>query len=242
MAVYSLLNPDIYLGSIDASFYLNNIQVDVNPTLLDTTTFNSGGWTQRTPGLNDFKLTTSGFADHTNLAIEPHAYTRIGTQKLLTISETDGSDGSPAIMLNAIQGGFGLFGAVGAAGPIKLDYGASGLFARGLIMAPVLTRTTSASGTAQQLGSSVGKHIYASLHIFPVVAGTTPTLDVSILSSATGGMTGTTTVISFAQQNTGGAFFATATASSTDTWYQAKWIVGGSASPSFSFVVAVAVQ
>lgn len=105
------------------------------------------------------------------------------------------------------------------------------------------TRTASANGTARELGSvSATQKLYAALHVFDPVAGTTPTLDVKVQSDDLSGFASPIDRITFAQKTAKGSEYAVPVAGPlTDTWWRVVWTIGG-AGPSFPFVVSVGIK
>lgn len=104
-------------------------------------------------------------------------------------------------------------------------------------------KTTTGSGTARQLGavSSVQK-LYACLHVIDV-SGATPTLDLIIESDDAEGFASPVTRATFAQASAIGAQYPTPVDGPiTDTWWRAKWTIGGSGSPSFTIALCVGIQ
>ncbi len=86
-----------------------------------------------------------------------------------------------------------------------------------------------------------GKYLYAAMHI-TAVSGTSPTLDMIIRSDSAANMASPTTVITFAQKSVIGATWATpVTADIPDSYFQASFIIGGSATPTFTVVVSLAM-
>jgi hypothetical protein len=105
------------------------------------------------------------------------------------------------------------------------------------------TRTASGNGTARQLGSvSATQKLYAALHVFDSVAGTTPTLDVKVQSDDASGFASPIDRITFAQKTAKGSQYATPVDGPiTDNWFRITYAIGGT-SPSFTFVVVLGVQ
>ena len=88
-----------------------------------------------------------------------------------------------------------------------------------------------------QLGAvASGQIVAASLH---VIAASGTSLDVTVESDSTSGMSSPTTQLTFAQATAIGGQFLSAVGPITDDWWRVSWtVVGGS----FTFVVAIGIR
>lgn len=124
---------------------------------------------------------------------------------------------------------------------------AADVHAAGVVIRPTLmatgAKTSTANGASQQLGQVLAaQKLYAFMHVL-AVSGTTPTLDVKVQSDDSAGFGTPTDRITFAQQTALGAVWATPVAGAiTDDHWRVTWTLGGTGSPSFTFVVGVAIQ
>jgi hypothetical protein len=103
------------------------------------------------------------------------------------------------------------------------------------------TVTATGTGTAVNIGAvASGEYLYAALHVLSA-SGTSPTLDVVVQSDDASGFGTPTTRITFAQQTTENAVWATRVAGPiTDAWWRASHTIGGT-SPSFEYVLVVGI-
>lgn len=109
-------------------------------------------------------------------------------------------------------------------------------------MLGVGSKTTTANGTARQLGAvSATQKLYAVQHVISV-SGTNPTLDTLITSDNAEGFSSATTRITFAQQVAAGSEWATPVAGAiADDWWRAQWTIGGTNSPTFDVVIVAGI-
>lgn len=105
------------------------------------------------------------------------------------------------------------------------------------------SRTSSANGTAYQLGAAAaGQKLYAALHVL-TVSGTNPTLDVTIESDDASGFASAVTRLTFGQATAISSEWASPIAGPiTDDWFRVVWAIGGTDTPTFEFVVVFGTQ
>ena len=84
--------------------------------------------------------------------------------------------------------------------------------------------------------------VYSALHVLSV-SGTSPTLDV-IIESDTTGFPSPSTVLTFTQKTAVGSQFISKSTGlpSSDTYWRAKWTIGGTDTPTFDIVVSFGVE
>ena len=104
------------------------------------------------------------------------------------------------------------------------------------------SKTSTANGTAIQLGTlDTGETMYAALHVISA-SGTSPTLDVVIASDNDSGFASGVTRITFAQKVAAGSEWKSlAGPIATDDWWRATWTIGGTDTPTFDVVIAVGI-
>ena len=118
----------------------------------------------------------------------------------------------------------------------------AGRLVRGTIMEDAQTaRTATGSGTGRQLGAvASGKKLYACLQVLS--ASASDTLDVTIGSDVDNLFASEATQVTFAQKTAAGQYeWVEVDGPITDEWFRVNWTIGG-ASPSFSFVVVLAIR
>lgn len=241
MSVYALTQPDIYVGSFDLSNDCNSIDGKIDLNDLDVTTFGSGGWHARIAGLADVSLNLEGF---TNLGAgnsETYLWSILGTNNPVTIGETDGSQGSPALLLRQVELGHEQSLTVGDAAGFKVPLKGSSVAVRGTVLWGKSTVAAStSSGTFISLGAvATTQYLYGTQHIFSF-SGTSIVTTIKSATNASG--LGATTRLTFTSQNTASAEFAARVAGPiTDTFWGASTTIVGSTA-SITFAVAMGIQ
>ncbi len=108
-------------------------------------------------------------------------------------------------------------------------------------MAATGAKTVTGTGTALNLGAvTAAQKVYAALHVV-AASGAAPTLDVIVESDDAQGFATPVTRATFAQQNAISSAFVSAAGPITDTWWRAKWTIGGGG-PSFTVAVVIGIQ
>lgn len=132
-------------------------------------------------------------------------------------------------------------GSVGTLFPFSLTAKGQGTPAVDGVLAGVGSKTATANGTEQALGTlDTGETLYAALHVMSV-SGSSPTLDVIIESDATGFATPTTR-LTFAQKTAAGSeWLSLAGPVATDDYWRATWTIGGTGTPTFDLAIAIGI-
>lgn len=238
-----LKDAKLWFDGLDLSGDISAMALTYGCELKDDTTFGSGGARSRQPGLKNVDLQHEGFWNPGVGGIDELLFAKIGaTHKPMSIGPLTGAEGELGFTFNALTGLYEPGSEVG--GMLRFSVSGSGVgdLIRGTVMHNA-SRSSSASGTARQLGvvSSTQK-VYAALHVLSV-SGTSPTLVVKVQRDNASGFPSATDVITFASANAIGSQWATPVAGPlTDDWWRINWTIGGTASPTFSFVVVVGIQ
>lgn len=149
-------------------------------------------------------------------------------------------DGDTAFLMQAVTLSYEPGAPVGE----RFDFSA-GLNARGdLVRGKLLhdaTQTASGTGTAVQVGSvASGETLYAALHVV-AFSGTNPTLDVKIESDDASGFASPVDRITFAQATGRTSEWKSLAGAVADDWYRVNFTIGGTSSPSFTFIVTIGI-
>ena len=191
----------------------------------------------------NFDAQFEGAVDLGTATVEGTNFGNVGTADTpVTIGLDSGADGEIGYTMKSLTRSFDWGEKIGALQKYSVALSASNeRLVRGTIMHNA-TRTSTANGTARQLGAvAAGKSVYATLHVLDTVSGTNPTLDVVVASAATDSWPGTSR-ITFSQKTAIGSQFATPVAGSiTDTWWRVQWTITGSNTPTFPFVVIIGI-
>lgn len=247
MGVYVLQDCKLFVAQYDVSGDVNEGELGFGVDLKDRTTFGSGGARQRKGGLKNVGLRLRGFTNPGTGLSDEGLFTAIGeNDKVVSVAPETGADGETLFGFLANLADYAPGASVGEMFGFSCNaQGSDGNgLVRGYVMAPKAARTVTGTGTARNLGLvGSGQKLYAWLHVF-AKAGTTPTLDVVIESDDGSGFASPVTRITFGQKTGESSEWATPVAGpiATDTWWRAKWTIGGTGGPSFTFAVGLAIQ
>lgn len=243
MATYSVTGSKLYFGGYDLSGTATQLSAAITAEELDSTTFGDGGWRSRKAGLKQVALSGQGFNESDGTGDPDDLFNdNLGTTSLLTVAETDGADGEPATSFQGLPFSFTPEGNVGQLWAYQFDITGKTAVAHGTILHPGATaRTATGTGTGRQLGSvSSSQKLYAALHVIEA-SGTSPTLDVVVQSDDNSGFSSATSRVTFAQASDVTSEWATPVDGAiSDDYFRVSYTIGGT-SPSFKFVVVVAI-
>lgn len=238
MAEQVLTNALILFGGYNLSNQLTAVTIDHSAEPQDRTAF-SDTTRRRVGGLLQSILSAQGYFD----APDPDSplAAALGVSGNIITVANDSADGSIGYAMQAHVGEYNpLSGAVGDLAGFSLNAGCSdGGLVRGTLMHNN-TRTASGNGTTRQLGAiSASQRLYASLHVL-AASGSSPTLDIDIVSDDNAGMTSATTRGSFTQASAIGSQWVEVAGAVTDDYWRVAYTIGGT-SPSFQFVVLLGI-
>ncbi|WP_073915804.1 hypothetical protein [Streptomyces sp. CB02009] len=210
----------------------------------DVTTYGTSGWKGVIGGLGAAEIAGEGFWEAGDPGlVDDASWAQLGGVGPWTICPDTAAVGSLAYLTRALRSNYQLGGAVGDVAPWTGSAKSCWPLVRGQIGHPPGTaRTATGSGTVLNLGAiPAGKRLYAALHVLSV-AGTTPSLTVSVESDDAVGMATPTTRLSFdAATAAGGQALRTDASAITDTHYRVAWSVSGT-TPSFMFAVSLGIR
>lgn len=244
MPVEVLQNVKTWLAGYELSGQMNALALRDGVELHDATVFNAAGRVRKA-GLADVDAQLEGYWRGGADEIDEILATRIGVADVpMTIAPNAGSEGDRAFAFRALAGQYVPGGRIGQLFAFSVSaQGSAGVrLVRGTLLHNA-ARTATANGTARNLGAVLAaQKLYAALHVV-AVAGVTPTLDVILQSDNAEGFPSATNRITFAQKAAIGAEWAVPVAGAiTDDWWRLAWTIGGTGSPSFTFVVVVGIQ
>ena len=241
MAVQMLQNCGLHLEQYALASYLNMIRLETIHEPLDCTTFGNSA-RRRKKGLGDHTIEGEGYVGIADTDAPISALLGLDG-KIISVAPVSVTAGQPAYSMKTYLGEYRIGAAVGELHAFTLNANASGeVSIKGTIM-EASAKASTAAGTARQLGAvAADKKVYGVMHV-TAVSGTSPTLDLVIQSDDAEGMGSPTTRLTFAQATAASAQWLTPVAGPiTDDWWRASWTVGGSAGPSFTILVIVAIQ
>lgn len=244
MAVQYWKDMSILVGSLELAGYAKSFSVTNEVTPLDTTSLASTGWTSSIGGLKSGSVQFEFMQDVATGSVDDTLYPLLGVAGTPKSIVTNSADGSAAYLLKSlplaytpVQGAvgelaMGSFSGSSSTGPVVL----------GRLIHPSSTaRTSSSTGTGQQLGAvSATQSVYAALHVLSF-SGTSPTLDVIVQSDDNSGFTTPTTRLTFTQATGKTSQMTSLAGAITDTYWRVSYTIGGSATPTFAFAVTCGI-
>ena len=246
MAIFTLDNAKLWVEGYDLQADTNRIEGITGVRQLMAGTFGDSG-ARRKAGLRTLRMSARGFWD--SVAVGPQfkpdkvLFDQLGLVDVpISFSPNAGAEGDIGYFAKAALSDVPIQGQVGEL--LAFSFAAQGSGGLGLCRGTVMhnaTRTATGTGTVRQLGAtSATQKICAALHVLGV-AGTTPTLDVTVKTDDASGFPSPITRVTFAQKTARGAEFAAPVLGPiTDDWFRIDWTIGG-AGPSFTFVVLVGI-
>jgi len=250
----SLVYTDVktYLGEYDISGFMNKVMLDYGAQALKdtrmghTTEINKGG-------VKTVKFDIAGFADPATAGMEAIAFGKIATSGIpLTASPTGAAAGDPAYcfqVLNQNMKTFGKhgelmpFGGTAVSGGSSVSGSAANALVRGKVFVSANTAKTSTSTSSIiQLGAvTATQRVYAFAHCIDTVAGSSPTLNITVKSAALVGFGSPTTRLTFTQFVAKSSEVQSAAGAITDQFWRVDYTIGGTGGPSFPFIVVVGI-
>jgi hypothetical protein len=239
-----LTDAKIYVGGMDVSGYANEVVVNHNAELLNHSVFGFG--TRRfKPGLFNLDGSVKGFTDYddTTSALDLTFQQLIGADgAAMSVAPEGNAEGDTAYTFQKVHGSYKpISGTVGELAPFELDvHGNGGVpLVRGVVGGLGAKTATGNSTAPFNLGAvTSAQRIAASVHVV-AASGTLPTLDV-VIESGDAGFGTPTTRLTFTQLTAVGSQFLTALGPITDTYWRAKWTVGGT-TPSFTVFIVLGI-
>lgn len=249
MSTLVLTNCRLWLGGYELSGIMNSMGIDYGAELKDDTVFGTAGTRSNKPGLKTVKVNGHGFWDAdtplgSSFGYDGPLFNRIGAvREVVTVTPQGQTVGDRAFFTRGVNGQYNpLTGDIGELVGFDVDLNAANtLLVRGQVGA-LGTKTVTGTGAGVQLGAvSALQKIYAALHVKDTIAGTTPTLDVTIESDDNSGFTTPTTRLTFTQVTTViGAQWQELAGAITDDWWRVKWTLGG-VTPSYPLFVSFGI-
>lgn len=244
MAIQTVTAAQILVGGLaDISPFTGSIgETPGSVSLVDVTTFASGGFTAQVPALRSGTFAFSGYADF-DATSTPAGISTVITPALLGnqygVSVAVPSSGSTVAVGDWATFGIGRLSMLtpvafspSAAATLDMQFTTDGAFvSRGAVGAPLAARTTTFTGSAIALtGPQAGRSLYSILH---VTATTGTNLVVKVQSDDNAGFTSPTDRITFATMSaTGWQQSSVAGSLTTETHWRVTATIG---SGSFTF-------
>ena len=242
MGIEILSNAKLYMAGSDFTGQINSLALAYGAETQEATVFGDTG-RRRLAGLPDVNMSQAGFFDAEITDADLH--TNIGVNNVpVTVAPNAGTEGLDAFFFQALHGEYTPGGTVGEL--LAYTVTAQGSGGLPLIKGTILgngEQTATGQGTAFNTGAVTStQKLFACMHVL-AVSGTDPTLDVTIDSDALVGMGTPETQLTFAQAIAVGSEYATPVAGPiTDIWNRIDFIIGGTDTPTFTFVVTMGIK
>lgn len=241
-----LTNVQILHDGFDIASDLNELGLEHGIEEVEDTAF--GDSTRSAEGgLETTEVSYTGYYTAGTDAIEDVLFGDVGVSDVpITVAEGTGADGDICYFTRYLYSSFSPFNSI-AVGDSHQIVGAGVGRKEPLLRGQFLhnaTVTTTGTGTAVQVGAvASGEIAYAALHVTDSSGDGSQTLDVTVESDDASGFGSPTTQMTFSQFTTSvGSGWQTAAGAITDDWWRVSHTVGGTGSPSFTYVVVLGIK
>ena len=233
----------VFAGAYDITGVLTSLSLGLSAEALENTPLGHNTRV-RIPGIEDASFDYDGNWDAGTGLIDTTEYADVAAAvRAVSVCVQAGADGEVAYAFQSLKSGYELGGGVGEV----LKFTSSGLAGgsrpiRGTILHPATARTQTGNGTARQVGAILAGQVgYAALHV-TAVSGTSPTLAVIVQSDDAGAFGDPTSRITFAQATGITSEWKTVAGAVTDDYWRVNYTIGGTGTPTFTFVVVFGIR
>jgi hypothetical protein len=246
MAATVLTNVRLFVGGCDLTGQSNKVELGAEHEEKDSTTYASGGWKEVLAGIGSWEASASGhWQAGDSSMVDDAAWSGLGGLGPWSAVPVGGAAvGDLTYFSRALEASYKLLGEVGEIAPWEATGKGAWPLVRGVVGHPPGTaRTSTGSGTGQQLGAvAAGQRLYAAVHVLSVSGSSTPTITLGVESDSDNTFASPTTRITFtAATAAGGQILRTDGTAITDTWFRPTWTISGS-TPSFLFITTLGVR
>lgn len=244
MAQFVLLNARIFAGAADLTSHANQVNVTAEINEANVTNFASNGWKESLGGLASTTLDGSGQWEAGDPGlVDNQTWDTLSNRAIhpWTIAPQSAAVGELTWFTQVLRTSYKLFSTVGEVAPWEANASGTVPLLRGTSgHPPGVVETADGAGQGLNLGDvGSGQRIWSALHVLSV-AGSSPTLDVTIESDEDDSWGSPATQITFDTATTVGAQFASTSGPISDTWWRVSWAITGS-SPEFQFLTTLAI-
>lgn len=207
-------------GITNAMDLLHGVETQNDTTFGDTTSSEKGG-------LKIIEFGASGFFDAT--PFDQVLFADVGLDSKPVSAAMGSAEGSRAFFFNSTLGKYTpIKGSVGDLIGYDISAAAQDNLVRGQLLCNQSALTASGQRTGYQVGAiGAGQVGHAALHVFNI-SGTSPTIDMVIESDDNAGFTSPITRFTFSQVTARGSQYLKLSSAITDTYWRAKYTIGGS--------------
>lgn len=241
MAEFNQSNLTMCINETLMTEYANQAAGQSDTDMLDATSLSDALARVFKAGLETHTINFSGMHDIVQDAIlDP--LVQAATAIVVSIAvEPGAADGSRAYIQQGRISAFERFGAIGELTPYSISIQGTDWLGRGEVF-KAATMTSTANGTSSQLGAtSATQTLWSALHVYGIVTGTNPTLDVTVESDDAEGMASAVTQITHAQLTAAGHELLSDAGPVTDDWWRGVYTIGGTDTPTFKILHCMAI-
>lgn len=236
----------LYMGGYDLSGDHNAMGLSSKAEIKDKTAFGATA-RQRMAGLVDFDISGQGYFEGGAGLVDEVLHGKLAlADEITTMCPTTGAVGEVAYLLKVLAAEYKPFGSGAVGEMLEFDLAAQGSSGVPPVRGQVLAtgaKTVTGNGAAVQLGAvASGKKLYAALHVLAVSGTDTPTVTVTIESSADQAFTTPNQRASFTAATAIGAeWIVPVDGPITDEYWRAVWTISGT-TPSITLAVAAGIR
>lgn len=239
MTEFVLTNAQIRFGGRDLTGILNQVALEANRALPESTVFGQTTVT-RASGVRDGSINVNGWWDS---GADADFFTQhtANAAEVMSVAAENAVEGSVAYSLQGEQANYTPGAAHGEVFAFVLELQSRNPLVQGRLLGSG-TKSSTGNSSPFQLGNvPAGSRVWAALHV-TAQAGSTPTIDVILESDASSAFSGSeTTRITFAQVGTTlSAQILSASGPITDTHWRLAWTLGGG-SPVYDIFATVGI-
>lgn len=240
-----LLDSRVFVSGADLSGSSNRIEIQEESEAVAVTNFRSGGAVENQSGLTQVDIQGGGLWEAGEAALVDDSFwanRRVIEPWTATPEDSDLAPGGIAYLTRALRINARYWGQLGEAAGWEANARGSWPLARGRVLhASGVARTTDGNGTAVEVGAvAEGQRAYANLHVIDL-AGTTPSIVVTVESDDAEAFTDPTTRFTFDSLAAIGGQGMRLGGPITDTWWRVTWDVSGT-DPSILFIVSLGIE
>lgn len=245
MAREALTGAAYFVGGVDLTGQTNRIDLDFMVAELDGTCFGDGGNKTVFGGIESATVNGGGFVDFGSVAdVERESYDngRLLLPHTVGSSNSGAAVGAKAYVVKSLGTSVKLYGQVGELVPWEASAAGSSKTGHGKFLAvPSTTISATGNGTAVQIAAvPTGKYALATLHVISRTG--TATLDAVVQSDVDANFDGSeTTRITFSQASAVGSQFGSVAGPITDTYWRARFTVGGAGTLTVAIALGISV-
>ncbi|MCG8670210.1 MAG: hypothetical protein MI867_12405 [Pseudomonadales bacterium] len=239
MAQQILKDQTLYFDTYELTSTVNAMALEYGVDAVDDTMF--GDDTRSAiGGLKNVNVNFQGGVDYS--AQSSVLFDKVGVQDtVLSFGAAGATEGDRGYLMPVTTGLYEPGGNIGDLYSFTVNAQGSGNLVAGNILGTG-TKNNTGNSAGYQLGAvSATQRVYGALHVLSA-SGTTPTLDVTLESNATGSFSGSqTTRLTFTQVTTStSAELISSAGAITDTWWRVVWTIGGT-TPVYAIRVVIGI-